>query len=93
MTYEEIAPLISGTGITKTAVENYFNNLPEPASAPEAPAITKTKVQAIADKLFGGEDFSISKLASEQDLNTSQVKAIIKELKALQAAYNANQED
>ena len=92
MAYSDIAPIVSGTGITKTQVETYFTNLEAPAEAVEAPKVTKVNVQKIANKLYSGEAFSISKLAGGQGLNTSQVKTIIKEIKALESAYNASQE-
>lgn len=92
-TYAEIAPLISGTGITKTAVETYFSNLPEPMQAPEPPAITKAKVQALANKVYDGLD-GIAKhggmvtIAREIGLSPSQVKQLINEMNMLKAAWD-----
>jgi len=87
MTYKDTAPLVSGTGITKAQVITYFSNVAAPAVAKPVPTVTKANVQAIADKMFGSEDYSISKLAGELGLNTGQVKTIISEIKTLHQEY------
>lgn len=91
MSYEEKAPIISGTGIKKTQVDNYFSNMPtKPAPQPE-PSITKTKVQAVADAYYGASGIEASggvkKLASTVGLTTDQVKAIVKELDVLYGTW------
>jgi hypothetical protein len=95
-TYAEIAPIIEGAGIKKTAVENYFENLPEPKEQPEPPAITKSKIVGVADAYLvqglsraGG----IADIASSVGLLPYQVKAIIKELNILKAAWDLAQSE
>ena len=89
MTYPELAPIISGTGITRTAVETYFSNLPEPPPPPEPPAITKAKVQTIANKYFEDGKMNFEKhngvlsVAQEVGLTADQVKAIVREIEVL----------
>ena len=87
MTYQETAPVVSATGITKTQVETYFSNVVETTTPQDLPNITKTKVQAIADKMFSGEDFSPIQLASDVKLAVSQVKTIMKEITSLHGEY------
>lgn len=93
MTYEEIAPIVSGTGITKSAVENYFKNVEAPKEPAALPEVTKAKAVKVADALFGGKDFALVQLASDAELTVGQVKAIIKEIKALHADYLNPKED
>jgi len=87
MTYEELAPVVSSTGITKSAVETYFENVEEPQAPAELPEVTKPKIVAIADALFSGEDFALVQLASDVQLTVGQVKTIIKEINGLHNAY------
>lgn len=95
-TFAELAPIISGAGITKTQADNYFANIPEkPAPQPD-PTITKAKIVTIANALYKGGGIEgaggIKKLASDAELNVSQVKQIIKELEVLHSEYkSANQ--
>jgi len=93
MTYAEMAPVISSTGITKKAIENYFAALPEPTPATPDPEITKAKVQALADKVYDGLDGiakhgGIIQIASDCDLTPGQVKSLINEMNVLKAAWD-----
>lgn len=93
MAYEDIAPTISGTGITQNQVDAYFSALPAAPVTPPPPAITSALVQAVADKVFDGlggiqKHGGITKIAQDVGLTTDQVKGIIKELYALKAAWD-----
>ena len=89
MTYPELAPTISGTGITKTQVETYFENMPAAPTPTPLPDITKAKIQIVANKKFSGDTFTIGELANEADLTPVQVKTILKELDVLYGEWNA----
>lgn len=98
MTYTETAPIISGVGITKTAVNTYFSNLPPAPEGAVAPEVTKAKVQAVADKYFedGKMNFEkhngITTVAQEVGLTTLQVKQIVREIEKLHAEWVAAQQ-
>ena len=90
MAFEDIAPTISGLGITETQVNNYFENIPDPPEPPTPPTITTLKVTAIADAIYvdGIEAHNgIKKLAQEVGLTTSQVKMLIREMQAAKALW------
>lgn len=90
-TFQEIAPIVSGAGITQEGVENYFANIPvKPELQPE-PEITKAKITAVADKYFSGKKLSefggIIQVASDAGLSPSQVKNIIQEFNKLYTVW------
>ena len=89
-TYAELAPIIQGTGVTKTSVENFFGNLPEPTEGAPLPSITKAKVTAVANAyLVDGFDShgGFRKFCSATKLKKPQVLVIIKEINVLKAAW------
>lgn len=94
-TYEELAPIISGTGITRNQVETYFENLPEPPSPPSPPEITSAKIVAMANIYFepvGIEKRNgLLKVAQEVGLWPSQCKSIIAEIEALFGVWSAEE--
>ena len=95
-TYKEIAPIIEGTGITKTQVENYFSQIPEKPEPQPTPTITKAKIQSVANAFYiDGVESSggIKGIASAAGLQTSQVKEIIRELQVLKAAYDSRNQE
>ena len=95
-TYEEIAPIISGAGISRSSVENYFESLPEATSPPEPPEITTNKIVAVADAyLETGIEASggLLKIATQAKLTVSQVKSIIREIDKLKSIWEADQDD
>ena len=94
MAIEDIAPILAGLGVTQVQVDNFFENQILPPAAPVLPTITRPKAIAIAQALYvtgieaaGG----IKKLAQTVRLTTSQVKAIISELEALEAEWRDEQ--
>ena len=96
MTLSDIAPTISSLGITQTQVNTYFENKIQPPAQPEAPVITKEKVISVANALYvdGIETHNgLLGLAQEVGLKVSQVKLLVKEIKALEAEWNSTQEE
>jgi len=94
-TYAELAPTISGAGVTKAQARNYFASIPEKPAAQPEPSVTKSKVVAIANALFSASGLKgaggIKQIASDNDLTTGQVKTILKEIDVLHADYLAKQ--
>lgn len=94
-TFSDLAPTVSGVGITKSAVETYFSNLPEAAAPKELPTVTKAKVQTIADKYFEDGKMNFEKhngvlsVAQEVGLTVGQVKQIVREIEACYAIWSA----
>ena len=91
-TYTEMAPIIQGTGVTKTSVDNYFENLPEPPAPSVDPAITKAKIVIVANAyLVDGIEKSngFNGIVRLSGLRKHQVKAIIREINILKAAWDA----
>lgn len=90
-TYQELAPIISGTGITRAAVETYFENLPQPPEPTPDPVITAPKIQALANIYFtphGIENANgLAKVARTVGLTEAQCKAIIKEIETLYGVW------
>ena len=96
MSFEDIAPIISGLGVTETQANTFFENKIKPPVPPVVPEITKQKAVAIAQAIYetGIEEAGgIKKLAQAVKLRTSQVKMIIRELRALEAAWSAENEE
>lgn len=96
MSFEDIAPTIFGLGVTQAQADTFFENKIKPPAPPVVPEITKSKAVAIAQAIYvtgiekaGG----VKKLAQSVGLQTSQVKLIISELRALEAAWSAEQEE
>ena len=92
--YEDVAPIISGVGISQSAVENYFNNIPEPPTPAPEPTITSGKCLIVANCYFEGmsKHNGILGVARKAKLSTAQVKAILKEIKDLYALWKEQQE-
>jgi len=89
-----MAPIMSGLGITRTQVNNYFSDQPKPSASPKPPTITKANVLAITVAIYetgiekaGG----IKKLSLSLKLRTSQVKQVIAELATAKSAYDKEQ--
>lgn len=95
MSYSDLAPIISGAGISQNQVENYFNNLPtQPEPQPE-PIITVQKIQALANIYYNGDDLAnhggLKQVASDVGLSTDQAKLLIQEFDKLFAAWQSQQ--
>lgn len=95
MAFEDLAPTLAGLGFTETQANNFFTNKIKLPGPPEVPEMTSAKAVDIAQALYvvGIEQSGgITKLAQSVKLRTSQVKMIIRELKALEAAWMEAQE-
>lgn len=94
-TYAELAPIISGTGITRNQVETYFENLPDPPDPPTPPTITSSKVVDLANIYFEASGVEkrggLRQVAIEVGLWVSQCKAIIDEIKVLKVVWDQMQ--
>jgi hypothetical protein len=92
-TYEELAPIISGTGITRAQVETYFEGLPEPPVPPTPPEITSAKIVALANIYFEPRGIEkrngLLKVAKEVGLWPSQCRTIIAEIQTLFGVWSA----
>ncbi len=87
--FAEIAPTLSGAGITEAQANTYLDNKPQPPAAPTIPEVTFVKVKAVADAYYvtGIENAGgVYKVAQDQKLLVSQVVALLEEMAAWEAA-------
>jgi len=92
MAWKDESPILAGAGITKKQLETLFENIPEPKEPKPEPEITGTKINKVLNGFFvegieaaGGE----MKLAQKSKLKIAQLKAIMKEVGAYKAAWDA----
>jgi len=94
--YEAVAPTVMSTGeFTVTQIENKLSSIPSAPEPQPTPTITKAKVVNIFNTVFDTWSVStgianaggILEIARDNDLTTSQVKLIIKEISAMYNAY------
>lgn len=95
MAFEDTAPILSSLGVTQTQVHTFFDNQIEPPSAPVEPEYTRAKAVAIGQAVYieGIENSGgLKGIARAVRLTPWQVKAVIKELRAEQAVWAAEQD-
>ncbi len=95
-TFQELAPIISGVGIARSAVENYFSNIPEAPEPQPEPTITQAKIVLVANMRFDGlrgieKNGGIDAMAKAVNLTARQVKSILKEIEVLFASWQKAQ--
>ena len=100
--YINIAPIIMNIGeFTLEQIETKLESLPSaPEPSPE-PEITKTKIVGIFNLIFASYDprkaivdaGGYAGIAKQANLSISQVRTIIKEMKAVLALYKSEQEE
>jgi len=93
MAWEDIAPILASVGITKPQVESFFENQEDPPAPNPDPEITKAKIVAVVTAYYspGGIEAAggVMKLAQKNKLKIHQLKAIMAEVKKLEAMWDA----
>ena len=98
--YINVAPMIMGIGeFTLEQIETKLENLPEPPVPSPEPEITKAKIVGIFNLIFNSYDprkavveaGGYSGIASQAGLTVSQVRTIIREMKAVFGLYKSEQ--
>ena len=85
-TYPEIAPILSGLGITKTLVNTALDSVPVPGDPAPLPNVTKSKATAVMNAYLGtNTPKSFRNISREVGLKLSQVKEIVKEIEAVKS--------
>jgi len=92
MAFSDVAPILAKAKITKKQIETFFVNQPKPPEPKPEPEITKAKIVKVVEGFYeegieqaGGE----TKLAQSAKLKVAQLKAIMKEVRTLEAMWNA----
>ncbi len=94
--YTDAAPTIMALGeFTVLQVENKLSTIPAPPTPSNPPDVTKAKAIAIFNSVFSyssvkegiEQSGGILQIAQDNDLVTSQVVILIKELNALHGVY------
>jgi hypothetical protein len=93
-TFAEVAPALDALGFTEAQANNFIDNKLQPATPATPPELTKEKALLVAPKLIQGIDVSggYRAIADEIGLTKAQVKLVVDQLRAWQAAREESEE-